>query len=399
MRVLLVAQTWGARNGPGVFSARLAHGLAAAGHRVVAIVPADALRTRHERAAPVEQLLVRSLPLAPGDVRVTLGAQGPVAHALKAFRPDVVHIQDHYPLCAVAARLAQAYGAPLVGTNHFLPENVLPRIPFARRAAARRALHAALWCWVRRVFRRAQRLAAPSTFAAEVLRRQCPGVPVETLSNGVDLERFRPRPWAERARMRLRYGLDPTAVVCAYLGRLDAEKRVDTLLEAVARLRQPRLQLALLGCGAAEKMLRRQAARLGLGTRAVFTGFVPDADLPALLAAADMFAMPSGAELQSLATLEAMACALPVLAADTGALPELVVPGATGELFRAGDVEDAARGLAALLDAQRRSRLGAGGSASAQRHALPATVERYLELYERSMASAAASRSAHIRVR
>jgi hypothetical protein len=80
-------------------------------------------------------------------------------------------------------------------------------------------------------------------------------------------------------------------------------------------------------------------------------GFGPPPQLPALLACADYFAMAGDVELQSTATLEAMAAGLPVLAAAAGALPELVADGVNDALFRANDPADTAARMAALLAA------------------------------------------------
>jgi 1,2-diacylglycerol 3-alpha-glucosyltransferase len=92
--------------------------------------------------------------------------------------------------------------------------------------------------------------------------------------------------------------------------------------------------------------------------------------------------MPSDAELQSIATLEAMATGRPILAANARALPELVQPGVNGYLFEHGDPENAARAIAKLVD--QRDDWAAMGAASreiALPHNLANTIHRYEELY------------------
>jgi glycosyltransferase involved in cell wall biosynthesis len=114
-----------------------------------------------------------------------------------------------------------------------------------------------------------------------------------------------------------------------------------------------------------------------------FLGFVPEAELPALLDAADIFAMPSDAELQSIATLQALAVGLPVIAADAVALPELIRPGRNGALFCPGDPDDLARCLDELSgDPARRAAMAQAARAVAARHDLQLTVARYERLYE-----------------
>ena len=129
--------------------------------------------------------------------------------------------------------------------------------------------------------------------------------------------------------------------------------------------------------------LERLAQELELGDRVKFLGFVPDDDLPALLDSADLFAMPSSAELLSIATLEAMACGKPVLAARARALPELVSDGDNGRLFRPGDAADAARCLKALIDAPERwPQMGAESRRRALGHSLEEMLNRHERIYQ-----------------
>ena len=90
--------------------------------------------------------------------------------------------------------------------------------------------------------------------------------------------------------------------------------------------------------------------RLQLEDQVRFTDFVPASDLPGLLNSVEYFAMPSEAELLSIASLEAMASGLPILAARARALPELVTDGLNGYLFNPGDAADAARCMEMLVD-------------------------------------------------
>ena len=134
------------------------------------------------------------------------------------------------------------------------------------------------------------------------------------------------------------------------VGRLSPEKRLDLLLDAASRL-TVRAQVVIAGTGPAEAALKKAASRLGLAGQVSFLGHVPDADLPGLYQLADVFAISSQAELQSLVTMEAMATGLPVVAADACALHELVRHGSNGFLFRPGQSADLARCLDVLTAA------------------------------------------------
>ncbi len=390
MRILIAAQTYRpATNGAAVFTVRLAEGLAAAGHEVAVLMPSDRTQAYRAEQRGVRIYAIRALPLAPfyPEIHVTLRPGGQVARLLDELRPDVVHIQDHYPLCRAVLLAARERGLGIVGTNNFLPDNMIPQLPFP---ASRVLVERLLWRMVRDVFDRADLVTAASETSAGILRQHGLRAPVHTVSSGIDLERFAPDAQVDRASVRRRYGLDPARVLFLYVGRVDRDKGLGVMLEALALARRPDLQLAVAGRGRELEALRAQARRLGLAEQVVLTGYVPADDLVPLLNSADVFTMPSTAELQSIATLEAMATGRPVLAAGARALPELVQSGVNGYLFRPGDALDAARYLARL--AGERARWPAMGQESlriARRHAMGHTIARYEALYQEVRAHSA----------
>jgi glycosyltransferase involved in cell wall biosynthesis len=110
-------------------------------------------------------------------------------------------------------------------------------------------------------------------------------------------------------------------------------------------------RLTIVGGGDLLKQLQLMTVELGLAERVTFAGYLSDADLRRTLTDATVFAMPSVAELQSIASLEAMASGLPIVVADAMALPHLVDEGVNGYLFRPGDSRDLADKLTRVLTA------------------------------------------------
>jgi glycosyltransferase involved in cell wall biosynthesis len=383
MHIVIAGQTYyPASNGQAVFTTHLAEGLALAGHQVMAIVPSDGRQAHCRFSHGVQVQAVSSIPLAPvyPDVYFTLFPGRQVGRLLDEFRPDVVHIQDLYPSGRAVVGAARRRQIRTIGTNHFLPENIVHYLPAP--AWSRPLLNRILWATMLEVYNRLDLATTPTETAARILRRQRIRVPVHPVSCGVDLNRFRPDPAVDRAGLRQRYGLDPARAVFLFVGRIDQEKRLDVLLKAVPRLARDDVQLGIVGRGRHTQALQALAGQLDLGDRAVFTGYVPAEDLPALLNSVDVFAMPSEAELQSIATLEAMACGRPILAANARALPELVENGVNGYLFRPGGPADAARRMVQLVEERDRwPAFGAASLARARVHSLGHTVQRYLELY------------------
>jgi glycosyltransferase involved in cell wall biosynthesis len=109
-------------------------------------------------------------------------------------------------------------------------------------------------------------------------------------------------------------------------------------------------ELEIVGGGDQRGPLEKLAADLGIADRTTFTGYVSDEELRRAYTRSTVLAMPSIAELQSIVTMEAMASALPVVAADAMALPHLVHDGENGYLFRPGDVQDLADKLRKVLE-------------------------------------------------
>lgn len=138
----------------------------------------------------------------------------------------------------------------------------------------------------------------------------------------------------------------------------------------------------IVGDGRCRQTLEELTDQLGIRDRVVFHGLVSDADLLVAYARADLFCMPGIAELQSLATMEAMAAGKPVIAADAMALPHLVKPGRTGLLYSPGDFHALAGHLTELLlDPRLRAELGAAARSLVARHDIDHTLRTFEDLY------------------
>lgn len=182
--------------------------------------------------------------------------------------------------------------------------------------------------------------------------------PVTVIPYGVDLDRFRPSPRDERARLTV-----------GAVSRLSPEKGFEHLLRAVAALRDRGLALdvVLAGDGPSRPALESLARDLRLDVR--FLGEVPHDDVPAVLQRLDVFAMPSTWEGFGVSAIEASAMELPVVASDVHGIPDVVIDGETGLLVPPRDVDAIAAAVERLArDAELRRALGAGGRAFVERN-------------------------------
>ena len=211
------------------------------------------------------------------------------------------------------------------------------------------------------------------------------------MSNGVDLDVY--SPGAADESLRRRYALPAGRPLILSVGRLSPEKRADVLIEALAAQDVADTVLALAGSGPDEGRLRELAARRGVAERVRFLGFIPGTDLPGLYRLADVFAIASEAELQSLVTMEAMASGLPVVAVNAGALGELVHAGENGFLARPGRAADVAGSLDLLCrDRELRARMSKSGLRIIADHDRHRLLARWESIY-----SALAARGSDIR--
>jgi glycogen(starch) synthase len=214
---------------------------------------------------------------------------------------------------------------------------------------------------------------------------ELPPEKVDVLPNGIDLRRWSV-PTAARAAARQRYGGEGPLVV--YAGRLEWEKGVHTLLEAMPRLRRrhPGLRLVVAGQGSKADELAALARRKRVAGSVTFAGFLGGADVAALLSAADVAVVPSRYEPFGLAALEAAAAGAPLVVADTGGLRELVRPGVTGLTFPPGDAAGLADAVSTLLGDQVLVRrvVRAAREALRRDHGWASVAERTVALYQRA---------------
>ncbi len=384
MRILIATSSnYIAYHGQAIFTLNLAEGLLRNGHEVMIAADSDRGHPYREQinGVQLEAIKALSLKIIHPDSYVSLFPSLVAGRILDAFRPDIVHIQDHYPLCRAMVFAARRRGIRLVGTNHFIPENLAPYVPLVSRIKP--FYNWVLWHWMREVFDRLDAVAAPSRTAAEILNKVGLQSPVTPISCGVDINLFRPDPSVDRLAWRARYGIDPTRKVFFFVGRVDREKRLDVIIRAVHSLDRDDIRFVIAGNGAAKGSLIALMKELRLEQKVHFTGFIPNTDLPSVLNSIDIFIMPSEAELLSIASLQAMACARPMLVADAVALPELVTANENGLLFRPSDVNDAKRCMTILADhPERWSVMGASSLKRVQDHSLENIVHRYEELYQ-----------------
>jgi len=240
-------------------------------------------------------------------------------------------------------------------------------------------LERGLRLYLRVFLRKCHAVVVPTRAILQEIQEIAPKIRhAEVIPTGVDGRRFRPD--VDGRWVRERWGLDGAEVVL-HVGRIAREKDLPTLVTAFDRVLadRPGAKLVFVGSGPYAGGLRALVRRRGLQDHVVFTGFVPDADLPAYYAACDAFAIPSRFETQGLVVLEAMATGKPVAGANFRAIPEFVRDGENGFLFAPGDARSAAVAIGKCLEW--RTALAVGARSTAEGYTVEASTRRLVEVY------------------
>ncbi|AMM32280.1 Putative glycosyltransferase [Sinomonas atrocyanea] len=379
LTILIGADTYPPHvNGAAQFGYRLAKGMTARGHHVhVAAVRSDKGKsfTEVRPEATVHRLRSHSVPtheywriVFPWEVKKE------IALLFDHVQPDVVHIQSHYMIGEHVLYEAVRRGIRVVATNHFMPENLNPFLPFPQWFID--IIGRQSWKDMGKVMGQADVVTTPTPLAAKAMHDHAFLTDVLPLSNGIDIAAYEPRP--DEVVQKNPY---PTVL---FAGRLAEEKHVDVLIRAIAKTpAELNVHLEIVGGGEVRPSLEKLVESLGVRDRVRFLGLAPDDELRLAYLRADLFCMPGTAELQSLVTLEAMSASTPVVLANAMALPHLVADGENGYLFTPNDSDDLASKITAVLGLpeQEQARMGAESHRMVQKHGIKATLDTFEALY------------------
>lgn len=367
MRIALICETFLPDvNGVTTTLCRLLEYLQYHGHDVLLFAPHGAPSSY--AGAEIVPLNGMPLPLYP-EVKLTPPQPGLTAR-LQRFQPDLVHLVGPVVLGAIVPGIVRRLGLPLIASYHTDFGAYSQHYGFG-------FLKHGVNAWLRWIHNRCRINLCPSRFTMNVLRaagfRR-----LRIWGRGVDIERFHPRYRSEAWRAAV--GVQPGERVVLYVGRVAAEKRVDLLPEAIRGL--PNTRLVIVGDGPFRSELQRRCAGLPVH----FTGYLKGDDLATAYASADVFVFPSDTDTFGQVVQEAMASALPVVAARAGGALDLIHHGQNGYLFTPGVVSDLRSRLReVLVSDERRLAQGTVGRAIAERRSWPRVMQELMGYYAQAL--------------
>jgi teichuronic acid biosynthesis glycosyltransferase TuaC len=257
----------------------------------------------------------------------------------KSFDFDVIDSHWVYPDGFAAVVLGKRLNKPVVVHALGCDINLYARFPVRRR----------LIVWALRNARKT--VAVSAALGRSVAELGVPSEKISVRANGVNTDMFRP---LDKAECRRRIGFSDTERMVLFIGRLEEEKGLGYLIQAIRLLVvRPDMQdvrLLLIGSGSLEKKLIDQAKRLGVRDRILFIGSIEHGILPIWLNACDVFCLPSIREGMPNVIVEALACGKPVVATEVGGIPELINSLEYGILAMPGNPESLAAGITAALN-------------------------------------------------
>jgi len=308
------------------------------------------------------------------EFRLALGLPRRIRADVERFAPDLIHVSTPDILNTRAETLAQRLGVPIVASMHTRFETYLEHYGLAWLKPLAEAQ-------LRRFYRRADCVLAPTPHLVEEMKRLRGDDQVALWSRGIDRDLFSP---ARRdSEWRRAQGWSDDDVVVLFFGRLVFEKGTGIFVRAIETLyrRGYAVRPLIVGAGPAEPSMR------GLED-AVRTGHLDGTDLARAVASADLMISPSTTEAFGNVVLEAMASGVAVISADAPSAAALIDPGKSGILCAPGDAEAYADAAAGLIESPReRKRIGAAARAASEAYSWDAASGAVEAAYRQTLAA------------
>ena len=289
-------------------------------------------------------------------------------------RFDVVHAHSPFIMGNLGAHWAQFHELPLVWTFHTLYHHYA-HYSITPEKSSRWYI---LWR-VKRMLEKSDRVIAPSQAVERVIQKLSPETSTQVMPTGVDTAKFA---GGKRAQTRAKLGLKNDEIALLYVGRIAPEKNLQFLLRAVAPiLKNHKAKLLMVGGGPNFEEYRAYAGELGLGERAIFTGFIEPEEMPNYFAAADIFTFASRTETQGLSIAEALCAGLPCVVVNAMGAAEAIEPNGDGFLVPRSEARFRAAVETLVCDGELRARMKKRALERAPLFSKGRRVDELLDLY------------------
>ena len=401
--VIATAVYYPQTNGVAVFSRNLATGLAKRGHEVVVICPSQTGKSHEKTVDGVKIHYLKSVntKVYPDQIHAVperkkfLGIKLPrllykhgfrvsifpfveIKKILDEFNPDVVHVQVSDPIGLSVVSYARKKNIPIVTTEHNQPEVLTD--PLKMPKLVKKPTNALLSAYFRNRQSKSDFVTMPTEQSIRnLLKERELEVPVAAVSNGVDLSHF--KPGKAPSAIYKKYKIDAKKPTVLYVGRVDPEKQVGTVIQSFLHAGVLDAQFVVVGDGVDKARLEKE---YGENKNIRFLGRVVGDDLYELYKVGDVFATASEIETQGIVLIEAAATGLPLIAVNAGAVAEVCLNEENGYLCEPGSVSEISTAIRKILmDDKLQTKFSKKSLEIANEHDLERTLDKFVNIYNR----------------
>ncbi len=387
-------------NGVAVFSHNLAVGMVKRGHKVMVLCPSLTGKNHLEIQDGVQVMYLSSIeiPFYPDQIHpvpekkklfykdgfhVSVFPDLEVRRALNAFQPDVIHCQISDPIGLTVVRYARKNHIPLVTTEHNYPDVITDPLKIPKEI--KKPMNKILSSFFVSRQKKSDYVTMPTQMAIDDLilsRDKNFHVPVEAVSNGVDLTAF--KPGKATKNFYERYKIPKDKPIALYVGRVDPEKQIGIVIESFLKAlkKLPEAILVIVGDGVDRVRLEKMVKDFGIEESVLFLGRILPPDLYEIYKMGDVFVTASEIETQGIVLIEAAATGLPLIAVNKGAVREICQNDINGALCQPKDIDGITRALVKILgDVSLREKYSKASLEIAKKHDIGNTMAKFEEIY------------------
>ena len=264
-------------SGAAVIAEQIAEAMVSRGHSILVFCASDKGKAYSKVTDNYQLIRLHAYhnPLRV-DQHFSIWGRGRIRDELKRFQTHIMHLHDILSFGASALKAAKDLKIPVIATIHQLPHIISPYLDQSN--LVQHSIKEGLWIYGNWILNQCERIIAPSEYVAQKLNAHI-NQSSSVISNGVDLNIFKPDPSIENERDALckKYGLNPLLPIILHVGRLDKEKYVDIVIRASAAvMQQIKVQLLVVGDGCDREKLEILCKDLGIARRCHFPGFIGD---------------------------------------------------------------------------------------------------------------------------
>lgn len=293
---------------------------------------------------------------------------------------DVVHIMIPMPSALSAIKAARNLNLKVIAHSHTQPENIFLHLP---SIVGKNSLNNLFYKWMIYIYKKADIVICPSKFSEKKLKEHCPSLKTTVISNGVNLKKFKNNDYSSLFK---KYKMKKGLKRILFVGRLHPEKNVDTLIKAMPIVSESykNIHLDIVGAGHLYESLKELTNELHISKHVSLYGKVSDIDLIKFYSSADIFVLPSLAELEGMVVLEAMACGKPIIIANSKESASVYFVKNNGFLFEPENEKDLAKKILIIIknDALRK-KMSAESLKESRKYDINESVKKIEEVYKR----------------